>query len=227
MSRSNGESGSLRAVRGDQSVEFHEVKDASSDDFKEAMKIYLTSFPENERRPVSSIEKDIKRGQGRLIIGRMDNRVVSMALFHPIKGTPYLFGDYIAIAEEFRSRGIGEQLLKNVFNILNDAEFDHLFGEFENPYFDENELKMRRVNYFKRMGMKELKDVRYILPPLQGNLPTEMILMVFSKTDKDCLDREEVRDMLIRIFKDIYERNEDDEILDLILAGLPEIIWLA
>jgi len=208
------------------SVEFHEIKDVSSDDFKEAMRIYLTSFPENERRPVASIETDIDRGKARLIVGRMDDRVVSMALFHPIKGTRYLFGDYMAISEEYRSMGIGEQLFKNVFCIFNDAEFDHIFGEFENPYFDENELKMRRINFFKRMGMKQLKDVRYLLPPLQGSLPTEMILMVLSKTDRHCIDREELKSMIIQIFRDIYKRDEDDEILDLILAGLPEIITL-
>jgi GNAT superfamily N-acetyltransferase len=207
-------------------VEFQEIKDISSDDFKEAMGIYLTSFPENERRPVASIEIDIDRGKARLIVGRMDDRVVSMALFHPIKGTRYLFGDYMAISKEYRSRGIGEQLLKNVFCIFNDAEFDHIFGEFENPYFDENELKMRRINFFKRMGMKELKNVRYLLPPLQGSLPTEMILMVLSKTDRHCIDREEVKYMIMQIFKDIYNRDEDDEILDFILEGLPEIIRL-
>ncbi|MDD1742806.1 MAG: hypothetical protein LUQ47_05670, partial [Methanotrichaceae archaeon] len=59
------------------SVEFHEIKDVSSDDFKEAMRIYLTSFPENERRPVASIEMDVDRGKARLIVGRMDDRVVS------------------------------------------------------------------------------------------------------------------------------------------------------
>jgi GNAT superfamily N-acetyltransferase len=219
--------GSQRSLQDGYSVEFQEIRDICSDDFKEAMKIYLTSFPENERRPVASIERDIDRGQGRLIIGRIDDRVVSMALFHPIKGTRFLFGDYMAIAEEYRSRGIGEQLLKNVFAIFNDMDFDHIFGEFENPYFDENELKMRRVNFFKRMGMKELKDVRYILPPLQGSSDTEMILMVLSRMEKDSLDKEEVRDMLIQIFKDIYQRDEDDETLGLILQGLPDIIRLA
>ena len=76
------------------------------------------------------------------------------------------------------------------------------------------------------MGMKELKDVRYLLPPLQGTLPTEMILMVLSKIDGHFLDRDEVKSMIKQIFKNIYERDEDDEILDLILSDLPEMIRL-
>ncbi len=75
--------------------------------------------------------------------------------------------------------------------------------------------------------MKELKDVRYILPPLQGTVPTEMILMVFSRTEKDYLSRTEVGDMLMRIFRYIYEREDDDEILNLILEELPDTISLA
>jgi GNAT superfamily N-acetyltransferase len=217
---------SQKAVRRCPFVEFHEVLDTSSKEFKGAMDIYLASFPENERRPVASIEREMKSGKSRLIIGRMEDRVVLMALLHPIKGTPFVLGDYMAIDKEYRSLGIGAVFLNNIFNILDDIEFNYFLGEIENPYLEEDDLKARRVEFFKRLGMKELKDVRYILPPLQGTLPTEMILMVLCKTEVDCLNGEEVRDIFRRIFRNIYARGEDDEILALILEGMPDMIKL-
>lgn len=220
------EPSSRKAVRRCPFVEFHEVLDTSSEEFKDAMGIYLTSFPENERRPVATIEREMETGKSRLIIGRVDDRVVLMALLHPIKGTSFVLGDYMAIDEEYRSLGIGAAFMNNIFNILDGIEFDYFLGEIENPYLEEDELKARRVEFFRRLGMKELKDVRYILPPLQGTLPTEMILMVLCKTEADCLNGEEVRDILRRIFRNIYARGEDDEILALILEGMPDMIRL-
>ncbi len=220
------EPSSRKAVRRCPFVEFHEVSDTSSEEFKEAMGIYLASFPENERRPVASIEREMEMGISRLIIGRIEDRVVLMALLHPIKGTSFVLGDYMAIDEEYRSLGIGAAFLNNIFNILDDIEFNYFLGEIENPYLEEDDSKVRRVEFFKRMGMRELKDVRYILPPLQGTLPTEMILMVLCKTEADCLNGEEVRDILRRIFRNIYARGEDDEILALILEGMPDMIKL-
>lgn len=220
------EPSSQKAVRRYPFVEFHEVLDTSSEEFKDAMGIYLTSFPENERRPVATIEWEMKSGKSRLIIGRMEGRVVLMALLHPIKGTSFVLGDYMAIDEEYRSLGIGAEFMNNIFNILDDIEFNYFLGEIENPYLEGDDLKARRVEFFKRLGMKELKDVRYILPPLQGTLPTEMILMVLCKTEADCLNGEEVRDIFRRIFRNIYARGEDDEILALILEGMPDTIKL-
>ncbi len=207
-------------------VEFIEVKDTSSEEFKAAMDIYVASFPENERRPVVTIGMDIKTGKCRLIVGRMDAKVVFMALIRPIKETPFVRGDYMAIDEEYRSKGIGALFLKDIFAILNDIDFNYFLGEIENPYLDDDEIKGRRIKFYKKIGMKELKDVRYILPPLQGTLPTEMVLMVLCRTEEKCLKGEDVSGILKRIFRDIYSRSEEDEILAKILEGMPDIIDL-
>jgi hypothetical protein len=207
-------------------VEFSEIGDVFSEEFKDAMRIYLKSFPHNERRPVASIEEEIRSGKIRLIIGKIDEKVVFMSLLHPVKGTSFLLCDYMAIAEGYRNLGIGERFLKNVFSILSDIEFSYFLGEVENPYLDRDELKRRRVKFYKRTGMKELKEVRYLLPPLQGADPTEMILMVMCKTEANCLNGGELREILIRIFQNIYGREEDDEILAEILAGIPDKVDL-
>jgi hypothetical protein len=226
MSEDKEERTEKKALFAHHSIEFSEIKDEFSEEFAEAMRIYLNSFPENERRPVASLEREINSRKSRLIIGKIDGRVAFMSLLHPVKGTSFLLCDYMAIAEGYRNLGIGERFLKNVFSILADIEFGYFLGEVENPYLDRDELKMRRVRFFKRMGMKELKDVRYLLPPLQGSNPTEMILMVLCKTEANCLKGREMRDTLIRIFRNIYGRKEDDEILAEILAGVPDKIEL-
>jgi len=226
MATVEGDQSSNKAIRLSPLVKFCDVKDVASEEFKEAMRIYIDTFPENVRRPISSIETAVKGDKSRLIIGRINDNIVSMALLCPLQGTSFVLGDYLAIREEYRSQGIGEHFLKNIFSIIDDDQFEYVIGEVENPYLELDKSKMRRVRFFKRLGMKELKDLRYILPPLQGTLPTEMILMVFSKKEKDSLVGEEIRNIISRIFSELYNRDEDDEILASILKGIPDLISL-
>jgi GNAT superfamily N-acetyltransferase len=208
-------------------VKFSEIEDPSSDEFEEAMRIYVASFPENERRPVASIKAMLERGEIRLKAGLVDDRVVFIALMYHLKGTPYVLGDYLATAEEYRGRGIGKQLLENVFSIMSDIQFDHFLIQVENPYLDDDEMKMRRVEFYKSLGMKELKGIRYILPPLQGTMPSEMILMVLSREDRDHLNGDVIRDIITQIFGDLDNRHEDDEFLVSTLREIPDLIHLA
>ena len=207
-------------------VRFDEVKDPSADEFKEAMKIYIASFPENERRTVASIEAMVKDGKIRLIVGLVDGKAVFMALLYPIEGTPFVLGDYLATVEEYRGKGIGKQFLDGIFSAVDGLEFDYFLIQVESPYISSDETVIRRVEFYKRLGMKELKGLRYILPPLQGIMPTEMILMVLHRADDHHLDGEVMRDLIIRIFRELDDRHEDDEFLTSTLRGVPDLIDL-
>lgn len=218
---------SLEAGDEDSCAKFEEINDISSAEFQAAMKIYTTSFPENERRPFASIEAIILSGKARLIIGCMDNQVVLMALLYPVTGTTFMLVDYLAIAEEYRGRGLGQKFIKDLFNTIDGTEFQYLLVEIENPYMDRDEVKARRARFYRRLGLKELVGLRYLLPPLKGTTPTEMILMVLSRVDGDYLDGQWIRDIIVRIFGELYHRGVDDEILASILSGVPDQIKLA
>lgn len=208
-------------------IEFSEVSDPSSDEFKEAMKIYTASFPENERRTVASIEAMVNDGKIRLIVGLVDGRASFMALLYPIEGTPFVLGDYLATAKEYRGKGIGKQFLDGIFSAVDGLEFDYFLIQVENPYISSDETMRRRVEFYKRLGMKELKGLRYVLPPLQGTMPTEMILMVLTKADDHHLDGEVMGEIIFRIFRELDGRHEDDEFLISTLRGVPDLIDLA
>lgn len=207
-------------------VTFSEVRDPSADEFKEAMKIYIASFPENERRTVASIGAMLKSGKIRLIVGLVDSKAAFIALLYPIEGTPFVLGDYLATAEKYRGKGIGKQFLDGIFSAVDGLEFDYFLIQVENPYISSDETMIRRVEFYKRLGMKELKGLRYILPPLQGTMPTEMILMVLPKADDHHLDGEVMGGIIIRIFRELDGRHEDDEFLISTLRGVPDLIEL-
>lgn len=207
-------------------VRFKEVKDVQSQEFRDAMGIYSASFPDNERRPVASIKEMLNCDRITLITGRLESETVFMALLYPLKGTSFLLGDYLATAERHRGKGIGRAFLRSIFDSMKGMQLNYFLIQIENPHLDRDETKMRRLKFYRGLGMKRLLGVRYILPPLQGTKPTELVLMAFSREDDDRLAAETVRRVVVQMFDELYGRHEGDEFLASILGSMPDLIML-
>jgi GNAT superfamily N-acetyltransferase len=193
-------------------VKFSEIREASHKDFKEAIKIYEESFPSNERQSTDTIKKRIEKNLYKMLIGRSKDKVVFMTLLYPLKNTDFILLDYMVTDEIFRNKGVGTKFIKN---ILKKISSKYLILEVENPRYGNNkEQRERRVNFYKRLGAKEMKDVRYILPPLSGNIPTEMILMVLPEYGRGKMDSSLVKKLIIQMYKELYDRNENDDLLN-------------
>ena len=207
-------------------MNFREITLESLAEFQEAMGIYVASFPENERRPVAAIKEMMKCGRSRLIVGEMEVRVVFMALLYPLAGTSFLLADYLATAECCRGNGLGKAFLRHLLDETARTEFRFLLIQIENPHLDDDEMKKKRLRFYKGLGMKEMMGVRYILPPLQGTKTTELVLMVNSREDEDCLDGKMVRNLVILLFGMLYDRHEGDELLMSTLRSIPYLVRL-
>jgi hypothetical protein len=137
-----------------------------------------------------------------------------------------LLADYLATAECCRGNGIGKAFLRYLLDEIARTEFRFLLIEIENPHLDDDEMKKRRLRFYKGLGMKELMGVRYILPPLQGTKTTELVLMVNSREDEDYLEGKMVRDLVILMFGVLYDRHEGDELLMSTLRSIPYLVRL-
>jgi len=190
------------------------------------MRIYIESFPENERRLVATIKEMLKSSKSRLMVGEREKEIVFMALLYRIKGTSFLLGDYLATAEDYRSTGIGRAFLRHILDEMKDLQCNLFLIEIENPYLNEDETKMRRLRFYKRLGMKELMGVKYFLPPFEGIEPIEMILLVFSVENCNHLAGETVRDLVIHMFGELYDRHGNDDLLMSTLRSISDLVRL-
>lgn len=193
-------------------VRFSEIKDINHKDFEEAIRIYEESFPSNERQSKDTIKKRIEENIYQMFIGQLKDKIVFMALLYPLKKTDFVLLDYMVTKEKFRSKGIGTRFIKN---ILKKTKPKYLILEVENPRYGNNkEQRQQRVKFYKSLGAKEMKNIRYILPPLSGNIPTEMILMVLPNYDEGKMDSHLVKKLIIQIYKELYNRDKEDDILN-------------
>lgn len=197
-------------------LKFNEIKDVRHIDFKEAMEIYIDSFPPQERHTEGVIEKRAREKLYKIFVGRLERKVVFIALLYPLKNTRYILLDYMATLKDFRNKGIGAKFMKTLYKELeNNNSCDFIIFEVENPaYGDNRENKEKRIEFYKRAGAKELKNVRYVLPPLSGDVPTEMMLMVLPKIYKKTIDGNMVKEVIIQIYRELYNRDRTDVLLN-------------
>ena len=194
-------------------MEFTEINKTDSHEFAEAMKIYEEAFPANERHAVNVIGERVSKGLSTLYTGSSDNEIAFIALLWPLKETDFILLDYIATKDAHRGKGIASAFLEKLrTDLLNSAK--HLILEVERPEVGDNSgEKEKRVMFYKRRGAKVMDGVRYLLPPLAGGEPTEMILMLFPESKNESISSTVVKNLITQMYRELYGRPEDDALL--------------
>ena len=122
------------------------LKDENLADIKS---LYLKAFPNNERKSFKLILEKVSLGQMK-IYGAFDNGFVGEAIM--ILDDDLALLDYLAIAENVRSKGYGSKILKELLKIY---QKERLFLEIESTV-DQNPLKLKRKNFYLKNGFKVL-----------------------------------------------------------------------
>jgi len=203
-------------------IKFEEIN-IDDPQFNEAIEIYNEAFPDKEKRPLNDLKNNINDGE-KLFIGKYNNSTIMLSIIWEIKNTDYLFLDYIAVKKEYRNKRIGTKFLKNIFNIF--KNYNNVIFEVENPEEGENKnQRIKRINFYKKLGAKELTGFKYFLPPRNGKIEN-MVLMILSRNQNEVLNGEKIENILSLIYKHIYHRNNNDETLKNIVNDIPEKIKL-
>jgi GNAT superfamily N-acetyltransferase len=210
-------------------TKFSEVKDTNTTQFTQATAIYTESIPAAERQTLDTIKERVNSGKEKLYIGEKDGEVSMMALLYPLEGTQFVLLDYMAVKEAHRKHGVGSEFLKNIYKIT--GYRDKLFIiEVEDPKtgtLQEQETRQKRIYFYRKNGAKILKHVRYLLPPLQGNTPTEMILLVISQSNRLLwLAGDAIKELVVQIYSDLYGRGEEDRLLTPVLESIQPQVTL-
>jgi hypothetical protein len=162
-----------------------------------------------------------------MFIGLVDSKVVMAALIWPFKGTDFVLLDYFAVKKEYRNQGIGSGFIKDISKITK-MENKAFVLEVEDPK-EGKDIKTRekRIQFYRRNGAKVLKDAPYLLPPLQDDACTQMVLMVISHKDQCWLSGSEVKGLIYRIYWELYARGKKDPLLNTFINRVPVKVYVA
>lgn len=140
-------------------------------------KLYIESFPANERRPVLGmhhIMQDDSRYEVLLLVNQDEVRVGFYTLW---TFDDFHFLEHFAVSPEQRNNGAGSEALKSLFEYTTLP----LIGEVELPEI--SEFALRRLNFYKKNGFKAW-DMEYAQPPyVDGFDSVPMVMLTYRDID--------------------------------------------
>lgn len=127
-----------------------------------AENLYLTAFPDIERHPIEELYDACDTGQCEWLIFKDGQTFVGMAYMIVNDGIAFLL--YLAVEEEQRNRGFGNQILKELSKEYDGMEvvllIESLFEECDNM-----DIRIRRKGFYLRNGFY---DTEYIQSTCEG-----------------------------------------------------------
>ncbi|MCT7987052.1 GNAT family N-acetyltransferase [Laspinema olomoucense] len=205
-------------------LEIVQLTDINHPDFQGALQIYLDSFPASERQPLEILEARLSNQLYQWFIAKTENQVVGIALLYPLKPSDFIVLDYLGIDKDYRSRGIGRMLISYLIDWVHNQQ-KTLLIEVENPRFcDDSEQAKRRIQFYQNNGAKVLYPVRYVLPPLSGDVPTEMLLMMVPAEVGGQLPGNLVQQLIQQVYQEMYDRPSDDALLRSFIEEVPDVV---
>lgn len=204
-------------------LEFKTLASVSSGEFQEVLKIYTEAFPAKERIPTEILIQKLQNNSVQMWMAIFHGSVIAMALVYPFKSCDLTLLAYFATDKNFRGQGTGTQMINFLL-----SRYSILVLEVEDPEFGDNlEQRQRRINYYRRLGAKEFKNVRYVLPALCGDIPTEMRLMMLSALPQVIMAGNMVKLMIEDLYLNLYNQPKNNLLLqELINQFIPKKVEL-
>lgn len=207
-------------------VKFSKLKETGGALFEEVASVYEELFPENERQPLETIKTRIDSRKTELLLALYENRVVGFAITWSFEQSAFALLDYLAVHRDWQGKGVGPALMDEVRQSAKEQSKD-LILEIERPGEGENQQqRAARLRFYLRCGAFILRDVPYLLPALQGTVPTPMILMTIPANTSAEYSGQTIKQLIRQIYLEVYNRNGDDKLLHSFIHSVPEIVEL-
>lgn len=198
---------------------------SDSQAFQDVIRIYIESFPDaSERMSETSLLRKLESHRLQIWVTLMESRIISLAMIYPFQNIDFILLAYFATAQNFRGKGVGTQFMQFLIH-----QYHTLILEVEHPDFGENQQQRKqRIAYYRRLGAKEFKNIRYILPALSDENSTEMILMKLPALANQTLAGYIVKEMIEELYLELYDQPaENNQLLELLMTqSFPEKVEL-
>lgn len=158
-------------------------------------KLYIESFPRNERRPILEMHHLLKDESrfNMFLLETEDSRIGFVTYW---KLDSFIFIDHFAISSEQRNGGYGQ---KAVQELIKQTSLP-LIGEIELPTV--SELAARRVKFYEKQGF-QIWDLPYEQPPYEEGFNAIPMLTITYRDLDFPSNFETVRDT---IYSEVYKK---------------------
>jgi ribosomal protein S18 acetylase RimI-like enzyme len=198
-------------------LEFKIIEDLESDDFKNAVKIYVNSFPPHETRPVERVKELLATRKYKLFVVKNPS-VLAIAFVYFFENFGFL--DYMAVKTDYQRQGIGGKFYQHLSNILKNDNYDFLLFEIQKPENNKSD-RIDRIRFYQKLGTKLVID-NYLMPAYNSE-PELMFLMIDALKNQTSISKSDLEICIKKIYADVYD-DPHLELLDKMMPVWPENI---
>ncbi|NUQ30544.1 MAG: GNAT family N-acetyltransferase [Acidobacteriaceae bacterium] len=202
------------------------LQPSSEAEFSDLLSLYEEAFPSSERKPVDVLHRMLTTEQYYFLLATEGDITVGFAIARVLSGGTAALLEYMAVAPSQRRRGIGGQIVLATARAVN-APSTTLLMEVESDRIEDQDrlLRTKRKQFYRALGALELRNLNWVMPPVIATPPPAMEMMVLA-SGISFVRREELRQWLVSIYVDVYQRSADDPRIDVMLRELPEKVEL-
>lgn len=157
-------------------MQLRKVEIDNKPDLEFVERLYIESFPRNERRPMGAFHSLIENENIFTVFVVLNDEDERIGFLTYWEFDDYIYAEHYAIAPEFRNGGNGRIAMETFIQ-----QFDKpIVLEVELP---ETEISKRRIGFYERIGFK-LWNIEYQQPPYEEDgSPVPMFLMTQGNID--------------------------------------------
>lgn len=142
-----------------------QIKTATPELYPFLETLYIDSFPPEERRPFSYLIQCTSQKKAQMLYLYDEEKDLPIGMAFTLEYEDMVLLDYFAISSHYRNKGYGATALTLLKELFADHRF---FLEIELPdeTAPDNQLRLRRKNFYLRNGMHEssLSAVLFTVP---------------------------------------------------------------
>jgi len=206
-------------------INFYNITDRENQEYYEAIEVYKAGTNEELQLKSEILNEKMDSGNSIIILGKQNVMPSFMAMLWKLEDTNFIVNEIISIIPSFKDVPFG----KMYFDVLKHSEYyqnNHIIFEVEDPEFGNKEERLEKINYYFKYGFQLIKGIKTVVPdPISENYENTL-LMVLTQNRFHEFGKEEINQMIIKLYKDLYDIDEDAFVLKGILENIPEKIEL-
>jgi GNAT superfamily N-acetyltransferase len=169
----------------------------------------------------------IRRPEYIFLVALQDHLVVGFSITLCFLGSDAALLEYMAVAPDRRSRGIGQVLFEETVK-FEEASERYVLMEVDSDKGQSSDKtdRTRRKSFYKRLGCREIGGLSYIMPPVSNSMPPAMDILVYRRELPDIVEKSHLRNWLESCYIQVYEIPASDFRIKVMIESLPDTLRL-
>jgi ribosomal protein S18 acetylase RimI-like enzyme len=210
-----------------QDIQLRRVRSVHEPDFHDLVAIYTEAHPRSERKSPERLSTMIQQPGYFFLVAVESSVVVGFSIVRVFDDSDAALLEYMAVAHDRRNQGIGQQLF------IQTANFEIISSRFllaevdsEKKPSDDRADRIRRKNFYRRLGCREVEQLCYIMPPVSSASPPDMDILVYKRDLPPSVELPHLRQWLVCCYVQVYGLHANDRRIETMLHGLPANVRL-